>query len=74
MNAAIKNERSDLDETIAWRSVADCLPDVDTTVLLYVPELNEPVWPGALDGEVWIVDGFECAPTHWAPMPVGPFG
>lgn len=64
-----------VDETIQWRSVGDEYPDADTTVLIYDPELEgETVWPGAWDDQAraWVVDGFECSPTHWAPMPAGP--
>jgi hypothetical protein len=61
-------------EQIHWVSCADEYPDADTTVLLYCPELDEPVWPGAWDdqAQVWVVDGYECEPTFWAPMPGGP--
>jgi hypothetical protein len=61
-----------VDETIRWRSVSEEQPDADTLVLLYCPDEDEPIFPGALDGDRWISDGYEVEPTHWAHMPAGP--
>lgn len=68
-------------EQIEWKSVADELPDNDTTVLVHAPGADEPVWLGFYDGCFWFsVDG----PTYgdeeeipapvlaWAVMPKGP--
>lgn len=38
-------------ETIDWISVAESLPDDDTTVLIYAPGSAEPVWMGWYYGE-----------------------
>lgn len=60
-------------EIIEWVPIAESRPDSDTTVLLFDCELNEPVWPGYLDGDVWrYADGMPADPTHWADMPGGP--
>lgn len=61
-------------EQIHWRSVETEKPDADTTVLLYCPDLDEPVWPGFYSDDVdeWYVDGYTVEPTFWAPMPGGP--
>jgi Protein of unknown function (DUF551) len=68
-------------ETISWFSVAEKLPDADTTVLVYVPGSDEPVWLGFYDGCFWFAvtgDGYgdedEIAAEvkAWATMPKGP--
>ena len=67
-------------ETIAWRDVDVELPDTDTTVLVFSPEADDPVWFGyydASDEPLWRdVSGAQylTTVTHWAPMPVGPKG
>lgn len=66
------------EEIIVWTSVADSLPDSDTTVMTYCPTDDaEPVWLGWYegDGEWRAVDGapFDLdTVTAWAPMPRGP--
>ena len=62
-----------LDELLHWRSLLDGTPDVDSLVLVYCPDSDEPVWPGYFDGEVWRhAEGGRCDVTFWAPMPIGP--
>lgn len=61
-------------EPIEWIAVSDALPDSETTVLVFSPGTDEPVWLGYHD-ETWLdVSGFELLnqPTAWAPMPKGP--
>jgi hypothetical protein len=41
------------EEIIAWTSVADALPDADTTVLVHAREADEPVALGYFDGHSW---------------------
>ena len=62
-------------EKIYWVSV-NTLPDDSSTVLVYHPTLNEPVWFGYHYDSHWytctgepIDDGVV---THWAEMPEGP--
>lgn len=60
---------------IDWRNAVAELPDADATVLVSVPEADEPVWLGWLDGDVWrYVDGSEIpVPVKaWAELPGGP--
>jgi hypothetical protein len=64
-------------ETLTWYS-ADAPPDVDTTVMVFVPGSDEPVWLGYFDGEDWYAVGGELYEgtieekvTAWAPMPTG---
>jgi len=53
-----------------WISVRDRLPDGVTTVLIYVPGDNEPVWLGYCeDGHWYMIEGRECRPSHWAKIP-----
>ena len=63
-------------ETIHWVPVGDRLPDDDTTVLLYLPTYDEPVWFGWCSDSRWyLVDGSEAqrgAVDSWAEMPAGP--
>ena len=61
--------------TIQWRGVADTLPDAETTVMLYSPEADEPIWPGFHDGEggwVWAEGIPAKGVTHWAQIPEPP--
>ena len=64
-----------IDETIRWHSVDVELPDPDTTVLLYAPTADEPVWLGWYDGAFWFaVDAMEYedgAVKAWAYLPAG---
>ena len=61
-------------ETITWRSPADP-PDADTTVLVYVPDGDEPIDFGFWNGEKWccatLVPGSEAAIKAWADLPEG---
>ncbi len=58
---------------ICWNP-ADQPPDDDCTVLLFHPQLNEPVWLGYRNDGRWLnVDAWEVeGVTHWAHLPVGP--
>lgn len=63
-------------ETITWNAIADRLPDVDETVLIYSPGWSEPVWMGWWDGECWRADDgwpmHESPACYWAEIPKGP--
>jgi Protein of unknown function (DUF551) len=70
-----------MNETITWHAVTESMPDSDTTIFVYAPGADEPVWLGYHDGEDWIsVSGaiysndeeIAHAVTHWAEMPRGP--
>jgi hypothetical protein len=65
-------------ETIEWIDVKERLPELDTTVLVFVPTSeSEPVWPGSHDGGEWLyADGssVDGPVTHWAEMPAGLVG
>lgn len=64
-----------LPEMIQWIPVTERKPDSDTTVLLFNPDVDEPVWSGYRDdnGDQWVyVDGMIAEPTHWAEQPRGP--
>jgi hypothetical protein len=59
-------------ETITWHPVSEP-PDADTTVLVFIPAANDPVWLGLLDGDTWReVNSAPISPTHWAEIPRGP--
>lgn len=61
-------------ETITWHTPAERMPDIDTTVLLRMPEnYSEPVWPGFFTGEVWCDESSMVVdqPLAWAEMPAG---
>jgi len=64
-----------LEETITWHDLPGKLPDADTTVLVHVPECDEPVWLGWYDGVYWFgVDGVEFEDgqvKRWANLPTG---
>jgi hypothetical protein len=64
-------------ETLTWYS-ADAPPDADTTVLVFAPGCDEPVWLGYFDGDSWFeIGGAEYGNaeeladhvTAWAPLP-----
>ena len=63
-------------ETIHWVPVTERVPDDDTTVLVYVPDHDEPVWLGWLaDGEWRLIDATPLEDGEvqaWAEMPGGP--
>ena len=44
-----------MNETLHWHRTADCLPDADTTVLLWVeePDGAQDWLSGWLDGDTW---------------------
>ena len=63
-------------ETIHWIAVEQDLPDDMATVLIYAPNVSEPVFLGYLDGGHW--RDTEATPvfgivTHWAHLPAGPW-
>ena len=66
---------------IDWIYVEDGMPDSETTVLVFAPGADNPVWFGYHDGESWYaVDGMEYGNDEeivaevvaWAEMPEGP--
>lgn len=67
---------------LAWIPVEQGLPDSDTTVLVYAPDGDEPVWlgfygdpfDGADAGLCWryINNDQARGVTHWAVLPEGP--
>ena len=57
-----------------WTSVAKGMPDDDTSVMIYAPREDEPVWIGYHDGEVWrLASGETVKVSHWQEMPEPPF-
>ncbi|MEY5101112.1 MAG: hypothetical protein RJA36_3831 [Pseudomonadota bacterium] len=61
-------------EQIQWQLLPK-LPDADTTVLVFIPADNDPVWIGFFDGAEWLnVEGqaFKHPVTAWADFPAGP--
>lgn len=78
-DVTMTGEEFDAMNAINWIACSDRLPDDDTTVLVYLPDEDDPVWLGFY-GEnecccesVWhSVDGFSCEPTHWAELPAPP--
>jgi len=60
-------------DDVEWIKVSDRLPDDDVTVLIYVPDDNDPVWLGYTDEDGWrYINGASCRPTHWAEIPEPP--
>ena len=63
-------------ESLAWRAARVELPDSDTTVHVFCPGSDEPVWLGYWDDadETWCsAEGFPIPlVTWWAPMLNGP--
>ena len=63
-------------ETIHWVQVTERQPDDDSTVLVHVPNHDEPVWLGWLSDGVWRL--IDATPLNagevqaWAEMPGGP--
>ena len=58
-----------------WKDVAAEMPDADSTVLIYAPKDNDPVWLGYFDGQDWrgIHGGLLAHKvTHWMEMPEPP--
>ncbi len=65
------------EESVEWHSVTDSLPDADTTVIVYAPGADEPVWLGYYEYDEWFAIGgekYELPQTvkAWASMPLGP--
>jgi hypothetical protein len=55
-----------------WKRCTEEMPDSDTTVMIYHPEVAEPVWLGYHDGETWRdVCGLRAAVSHWMHLPEG---
>lgn len=56
-----------------WIPVTESLPDSETTVMTFVPDSNEPVWPGYYSGEQWMdLQGYRMdvdSVTHWMDFP-----
>ena len=63
-------------ENIMWADANKTLPDDNTTILLFAPTFDEPVWIGYHEDENWYVaDGNAMPPgsiTYWANLPYGP--
>lgn len=58
-----------------WHPVSAGLPDSDTTVIIYAPEADEPIWLGYHDGEAWMdISGLtlEWPVIHWMQLPEPP--
>ena len=59
-----------------WIPVTESLPDSDTTVMTFVAESNEPIWPGYHDGYFWYGLNGEIVNdetiTHWMAFPEPP--
>jgi 8-oxo-dGTP diphosphatase len=56
-----------------WTACETSLPDSDQTVLVFLPDSNEPVWLGYHDGEQWwSIDQFLIKVSHWMEMPEPP--
>jgi len=63
-------------ETIHWIDCTDEMPPVCDTVLIYAPNVSEPVFLGYTDRGQW--RDTEATPvfgivTHWAHLPAGPW-
>jgi hypothetical protein len=65
---------------VNWQPVSTP-PDAETTVLLYMPKADEPIWLGYLDFDeekpLWrdvssVGLRGRFAPTHWAHLPEPP--
>lgn len=80
MNAAVAPPPTE--ELITWVDAEEKLPDSDTTVLVFAPGADDPVWVGYHDGCFWFgIDDVEYDDdsdsdhpkvTHWADLPAGP--
>lgn len=60
-------------ETLTWHEVTERLPDNDRTVLIFVPDSEEPVWLGYYQDGQWVyAEGFEAHDVvRWADKPRG---
>jgi hypothetical protein len=65
-----------MNETITWTDANIQLPDDNTTVLIFAPGADEPVWMGYHEYKNWYyAEGDALKPgavTHWATFPNGP--
>lgn len=65
-----------LKDQIHWIEIDHQRPDDETSVLLFHPEFDEPVWIGYhINGQWYSADGWPLKNdrvTHWAHLPVGP--
>ena len=63
-------------ENITWANAHETLPDDNTTILLFAPESNEPIWIGYHEDDSFYVDDGTAVPpgsvTYWANLPYGP--
>lgn len=63
-----------VEEAVRWHSAAE-LPDSDLSVLIYAPNMDEPVWIGWHDGMSWVgADGAKYPPgsvVAWSDLPAG---
>lgn len=63
-------------ELIQWIRLGERLPDDDSTVLFFAPEMDEPVWLGWCDSGRWYC--IDASPIEqglviaWAEVPGGP--
>lgn len=59
-------------ETLWWHRPKEKLPDDETTVLVCVPNADEPIWLGYRDAGKWYwADGTRITQrvAYWAEMP-----
>jgi hypothetical protein len=63
-------------KTTTWTKCSSSLPDADVTVLTYVADSNEPIWPGYHNGDQWMdTQGYPMdrdSVTHWMEFPEPP--
>jgi hypothetical protein len=63
-------------EIITWTDATTTFPDDNTTILIFSPTSDEPVWLGYYESKEWYVaDGYMLPPgsvTYWANLPNGP--
>jgi len=77
-NEQLQAERDALKarEAITWIDASSRLPDDNTTVMLFAPDSDEPVWLGYYEDDTWyVVCGNALKPgavTHWSTLPAGP--
>lgn len=56
-----------------WIPAKKRLPDSDTTVIIYTPDEDEPIWIGYHDGRMWrSVEGVRVRVTAWMDLPEPP--
>ena len=63
-------------ENITWADANETLPDDNTTILLFAPESDEPIWIGYHEDDSWYVVEGNAMPSgsvmYWANLPYGP--